>query len=60
MEKRQSLQLGCWENWTARPKRMKVEHSLTSYTDVNSTWINVPIVRLDIMQYLEEYLGRTI
>ena len=39
---------------------MKVEHSLTTYTEVNSKWINDPIVRLDIMKYLEENLGRTI
>ena len=60
MEKRQSLQLGCWENWTARPKRMKVEHSLTTYTEINSKWINDAIVRLDIMKCLEENLGRTL
>ena len=50
----------CQQNWTATHKIMKLEHSFTPYTKINSQRIKNLNVRLNTLKILEANTGRTL
>ena len=50
----------CCENCTTTCQRIQLEHSLTSYTKINSKWIEDQNVRQEFIKLLEENSGSTL
>ena len=50
----------CRENWKTMQKLMKLEHSLTIYTKINSKWIKQLFIRQHTLKLLQQSIDRTL